>query len=223
VLAPQPEAVVASVVALSTDPERAAKVLKLSPRQLGEIEVNAALRTAPTLPAVDRYTGVLFDALDASALDGPARAWLGRRALIQTALLGPVGALDPIPSYRLAAGASLPGLPPLRRVWADAVRGAFGVLQGLVIDLRSEAYAALGPVPDGVASTYVRVVSEGADGTVRALNHFNKKSKGLLVRRLAQDRPDLRSVDDLAAWAAAAGLVIRRGATEGETELVAPA
>jgi cytoplasmic iron level regulating protein YaaA (DUF328/UPF0246 family) len=220
VLAPQREAVVASLVALSADPERAARVLKLSPRQLGEIDVNAGLREAPTLPAVDRYTGVLYDALDAASLDAAARAWMGERVLIQTAPLGPVGALDAIPPYRLAAGASLPDLPPLRRVWARAVTGAFAELPGLVIDLRSEAYAALGPLPDGVAATYVRVVAEGPDGVVRALNHFNKKAKGLLVRRLAEERPALADVADLVAWAASAGMVIRRGQRAGEVELI---
>ncbi len=210
----------ASLVALSADPERAAKVLKLSPRQLGEIDVNAGLREAPTLPAVDRYTGVLYDALGAASLDAAARAWLGERVLIQTAPLGPVGALDGIPPYRLAAGASLPDLPPLKRIWARAVTDAFAELPGLVIDLRSEAYAALGPLPDGVPATYVRVVAEGPDGVVRALNHFNKKAKGLLVRRLAEERPALADVDDLAAWAASAGTVIRRGQRAGEVELI---
>lgn len=221
VLVPQREAVVASLVALSADPDRAAKVLKLSPRQRGEIDVNAALRSAPTMPAIDRYTGVLFDALDAATLDEAARAWLGERSLIQTALLGPVGALDAIPSYRLAAGASLPGLPPLKRVWADPVRDALATRPGLMVDLRSEAYAALGPLPAGVAATYVRVVAEGPDGTVRALNHFNKKSKGLLARLLAQQRPALSSADDLIAWAGAAGLRIRRATRPGEVELIA--
>ncbi|WP_375294420.1 YaaA family protein [Microbacterium sp.] len=223
VLAPQREAVVASLVALSADPDRAAKVLGLSVRQRGQIEVNAAMRSAPTMPAVDRYTGVLFDALDAASVDHDARSWLGEHALIQTAPLGPIGALDRIPSYRLAAGASLPGVPPLKRIWADPVRTAFAALPGLVIDLRSEAYAALGPVPDDVASTYVRVVSEGPDGAVRALNHFNKRAKGLLTRRLAQERPDIRSVADLVGWGESAGVVVRAGARDGETELVVPA
>lgn len=211
----------ASLVALSADPETAAKVLKLSPRQLGEVDVNAAIRTAPTMPAIDRYTGVLFDALDAATLDASAREWLGERALIQTALLGPVGALDLIPSYRLAAGASIPGLGPLKRVWADPVSEALSALPGLVIDLRSEAYVALGPLPDGAVSTYVRVVAEGPDGSVRALNHFNKKSKGLLVRRLAEDRPEISDVAELIAWASDAGLAIRLAARDGEVELLA--
>jgi len=221
VLAPQREAVVASTVALSADPDAAARALRLSPRQRGEIGVNAAIRTAPTMAAVDRYTGVLYDALDAGALDDAARAWLGERVLIHTALLGPVSALDPIPAYRLAAGASVPGLPALKRVWAEAVTAAFAELPALVVDLRSEAYAALGPLPAAVTGAYVRVVSEGPDGVARALNHFNKKAKGLLVRRLAQERPRVGDVGELLDWARDAGVVLRLGARQGEVELVA--
>jgi hypothetical protein len=44
--------------------------------------------------------------------------------MIHSAPFGPVGALDAIPAYRLAAGTTLPGLPPLRRLWADAVTDA---------------------------------------------------------------------------------------------------
>nr|WP_261165611.1 peroxide stress protein YaaA [Microbacterium sp. Marseille-Q6965] len=220
VLAPQREAVVASLVALSADPEEAARVLKLSERQRGAIADNAALRRAPTMPAADRYTGVLFDALDASSLDDASRAWLGTHALIHTAPFGPVGALDAIPAYRLAAGASLPGLPSMRRVWSEPTSAALAEVAPLVVDLRSEAYASLGPVPPGVPSTYVRVVTEGADGAVRALNHFNKKAKGELTRRLATDRPRLTTPADLVAWGRAAGLRLRPGARAGETELV---
>ncbi|WP_344730878.1 peroxide stress protein YaaA, partial [Microbacterium oryzae] len=90
------EAVSDALVALSADPERAARVLKLGARQLGEIERNAALLGAPTMPAVDRYTGVLFDALDAATLSAGAREWLSRHALIHTAPFGPVGAGDAI-------------------------------------------------------------------------------------------------------------------------------
>lgn len=219
-LAPQREAVAASLVALSADPAAAARVLKLSPRQLGAIDDNAALWTSPTMPAVDRYTGVLFDALDAASLDAASRAWLAEHALIHTAPFGPVGALDPLPAYRLAAGASLPGLPPLRRVWAEPTTAALGSCRGLVVDLRSESYAALGPVPRDVPSTYVRVVADRGDGTTRALNHFNKKAKGELTRRLSRTRPVLGSVDDLIAWGRDAGVTLRPGSRPGETELV---
>lgn len=219
-LAPQREAVAASLVELAADPEQCARVLKLSPRQLGAIDDNAALLTSPTMLAVDRYTGVLFDALDAVSLDDAARRWLGAHAYIHTAPFGPVGALDGIPAYRLAAGASLPGLPPLRRLWAEATTAALGEAAPLVIDLRSEAYAALGPLAYGDRATYVRVVSEGPDGSTRALNHFNKKAKGELTRLLSQTRPSLESVAELREWGSTAGVVLRPGVRAGETELV---
>lgn len=219
-LAAPRESVTAALVALSADGDAAARVLKLSERQRGEIDVNRALRDAPTMPAIDRYTGVLFDALDAASLGAPARRWLGAHVLVHSAPFGPVAALDGIPAYRLAAGTALPGLPPLRRVWADAVTAALADLApSFVLDLRSEAYAALGPVPASVSSAYVRVVTEGADGVARALNHFNKHAKGELVRALASSRPRIGSLAGFTRWAESAGWTVRPGA-RGELDLV---
>lgn len=219
-LLPQRAAVVEALVALSADEDAAARVLKLGARQRGEVGVNAVLREAPTMPAVDRYTGVLYDALDASTLDAAARRWLAAHVLIHSAPFGPVGALDAIPAYRLAAGTTLPGSPPLRRLWAEAVTAALAdAAPRFVLDLRSEAYAALGPVPSGVEAAYVRVVTDGGDGTVRALNHFNKRAKGELVRALAAERPRIGSRKALQAWAKGAGVRLRPG-EDGEIHLV---
>jgi hypothetical protein len=92
-------------------------------------------------------------------------------------------------------------------VWADAVSTALlARAESFVLDLRSEAYVALGPVPDAVPSAYVRVVSADADGTVRALNHLNKASKGALVRTLARTRPTIRTVRGLLRWASTSPL-----------------
>lgn len=219
-LALQRETVIDALVALSRDADAAARVLKLSDRQRGDIADNAVLRSAPTLPAVDRYTGVLYGALDAATLSSVERRWLAGHVLIHSSALGPVGALDGIPSYRLGVSSSLPDLPSPVRVWADAVTAALAREEPrFVLDLRSEAYAALGPVPSGVPSAYVRVVSEGEGGAVRALNHFNKHAKGALVRMLAQTRPRIASLGGLHRWAASTGLRLRPGAP-GEMELV---
>lgn len=208
----QREIVVDALVALSDDADTAAKVLKLSPRQLGEVEVNAALRHGPTLPAVDRYTGVLYDALGAASLDAAARRWLGKHVLIHAAAFGPVAALDRIPSYRLGAAVAVPGLPPLRRVWAPAVTAALAQHRSpFILDLRSEAYATLGPVPATTPAAYVRVVTAGDDGQVRALNHFNKAAKGALTRTLAEQRPAVRSLRGLLRWAEGSGVALEPG------------
>lgn len=215
-LAPQRETIVDALTVLSDDPEEAQRVLKLSDRRREDIAHNRMLRTAPTMAAVDRYTGVLYEALEASSLDRRARRWVGEHVLIHSAPFGPIGALDAIPYYRLAAGTSLPGIRSLRQHWADAV-GAELADAGFILDLRSEAYVALGPIPASVPSEYVRVVTE----TGRALNHFNKKAKGELVRMLAQARPRIRNRASLLRWAQSCGVVLR-GAAEGTMELLVP-
>jgi len=217
-LLPQREQVRDALIALASDAEATRRVLKLSDKQLAEaLHDNAGLRTGAVMPAVDRYTGVLYDALDAATLDGYARRWLGAHVLVHSAPYGPIGALDPIPSYRLGAGASVPGLPPLRRLWAHAVSAALAAAApAFVLDLRSEAYADLGPVPAEVPAAYVRVVT----GQGKALNHFNKHAKGDLVRRLAQERPKIVSRRTLLNWARRAGVPLRETGESGILELV---
>jgi cytoplasmic iron level regulating protein YaaA (DUF328/UPF0246 family) len=214
------DTVVDALVALSADESTAARVLKLSAKRRHEIADNAALRSSGTMPAVDRYTGVLFDALDAASLDAGARSWLETHVAIHSAPFGPVGALDGIPAYRLAAGTSLPGIPALRRLWAHDVQDALAASEpSFVLDLRSEAYVALGPLPAIVPSAYVRVVTKTEGGAVRALNHFNKHAKGALVRALATDRPAVGGLADLMTWAESAGWALSPG-DEGEVLLV---
>lgn len=208
--------VIDTLIALSSDEHEARRVLKLGVRQLGAIVQNRALYTSPTMAAVDRYTGVLFDALDALSLSPVSRRWLGAHAWIHSAPFGPVGALDEIPTYRLAAGTALPGMQSLKRHWSLATTSAIEAEDPrFVLDLRSEAYVALGPVSPSISSAYVRVVTPHG----RALNHFNKKAKGFLVRALAEDRPQCGSSRAVCIWAARRGLLMRE-ADRGVLELV---
>ncbi|HEY0374148.1 MAG TPA: peroxide stress protein YaaA [Amnibacterium sp.] len=214
-LNPARSAVLDALVTLVRDPGEAARVLHLGPKQAAEIDRNAHLRRAPVLPAVERYTGVVYDALDATTLPDSARSWLDGHVLIASALLGLVAPDDPIPAYRLSAGSALPGLP-LKRHWSEPLRRALARERDWVLDARSAAYVALGPAPAGSAVLHVEDAMSG-----RALNHFNKHAKGDLARRLALHGPDLRSRDDLLAWAPTAGL--RLEARGADVVLIVPA
>jgi cytoplasmic iron level regulating protein YaaA (DUF328/UPF0246 family) len=154
---------------------------------------------------------VLYDALDAPSLPPAARERAGSTVAVASALFGLVGALDPIPAYRLSADSRLPGLP-LRAHWADRVARELKSVPGMILDLRSESYAALGPAPVRAGSVYLRVLGEGPDGAVRALNHFNKKAKGELTRALLTADEVPETVDELLDWAASAGIRLERGA-----------
>ncbi|AMM21149.1 hypothetical protein AX769_14650 [Frondihabitans sp. PAMC 28766] len=198
--------VVAALVRLSRDVDASLVALKISDRLRFEVERNRALRGSETLPALERYTGVVYDPIGAAALSQEATAWAGEHVAIQSALFGLVGALDPIPAYRLSHDSRLPGVS-LAKTWAAPVARALVLRGAPVVDLRSEAYVDLGPAPPG--SAYARIVSD-ADGRRRALNHFNKKTKGTLVSRLVESRPELASVGDFVDWARGCGMVVER-------------
>jgi uncharacterized protein len=206
---------IAAVTKLSRNISASTAALGLGPTQRFEIDRNRAIRSASTMPAIDRYTGVLFEGLASETLDAGARAWLDRHVVVHSALFGLVAAGDAIPAYRLSHDSRVPGLA-LRKHWAAAIAAELASAPGLVLDLRSESYAHLGPRPEG--SLYVRVVTEGPSGQKRALNHFNKKGKGELVRELALAGLDHPDVGSLLEWAATRAIRLAPGAS-GELEL----
>ncbi|CAN5505068.1 peroxide stress protein YaaA [soil metagenome] len=209
-------ATVAALTALSRNVGASNAALRLGPTQRFGIDRNRRVTSAPVLPAMDRYTGVLYDGLAVDTLTPAERSFAAEHVAIQSALFGLLRAGDLIPAYRLSHDSRLPGLS-LRRHWAAPVAEVLARRAGVVLDLRSEAYAALGPRPTD--SLYLRVLSEGSDGRRVALSHFNKKSKGEFTRELIASGIDHGSVDSLIDWARARGIRLEPGAP-GEIDLV---
>ncbi|WP_448641618.1 peroxide stress protein YaaA [Geodermatophilus sp. URMC 63] len=181
-LTPVRERLVGVLVRLAADPPAARTALGLSPGQDAELARNAALCTSPTKPAVERYTGVLYDALGVRSMTRAQRARADRRLAVGSALFGLARASDPIPAYRLSAGSTLPGLPTLRALWRPVLGPALAATGEFVVDLRSGGYRALAPVPGAVT---VDVRSERADGSRTVVSHANKSHKGRIARLLA--------------------------------------
>jgi cytoplasmic iron level regulating protein YaaA (DUF328/UPF0246 family) len=205
-----------AVVALAKKPAECVQALKLGPKQLGEIDRNREVLDSATMPAVDRYTGVLYDGLGAIDLPTTGRRFLADHVLIQSALLGPVGALDLIPAYRLSFDSKLPSLSggSLKNNWKDIGSKALQQKHGLILDLRSEGYSGLSPVTPSNVTFYLRVMAKGVNGQLRALNHFNKKSKGEFVKALANDgavTSNITTIDELTDWAISHHFYIERG------------
>lgn len=215
-LSPQRRKALAGLRKLSRNATQSAAALKLGPKQSFEIDRNRAISTSPLLPALERYTGVLYDGLDTPTLTPEQRAFAGRHVAIHSALFGLLSADDQIPAYRLSHDSRLPELS-LRSLWRPAITGVLESRGGVILDLRSEAYASLGPAPSG--SWYLRVVSEGSGGRRVALSHFNKKAKGEFTRAVIEagiEHPDAAS---LLAWANSVGIRLELGAP-GEIDLV---
>jgi cytoplasmic iron level regulating protein YaaA (DUF328/UPF0246 family) len=208
-----------ALVKLADDVPASRAALGLSAKQDDEIARNAALWTSPTLPAVQRYTGVLYDALDIASLTRAQRARADSRLAVGSALFGVVRAGDAIPAYRLSAGSALPGRPTLRALWRPTLGPVLTAVDDLVVDLRSGSYAVLAPVPGAVT---VDVLSERPDGTRSVVSHFNKAHKGRLARLLATTRAEPDDVVRLRGLLRRAGLHVEHPAGSALT-LVVPA
>ena len=198
----------ALVSVCSEDPAQAQQALGLSDALADEVTLDAQLWTSPTAPALTRYTGVLYDALDQASFTKATRARAVSRLWIGSALFGLVAAGDPIPHYRLSAGTKLPGLGTLRATWREALTGAVAPWSDeVVLDLRSGGYHQLGPVPGAVT---VDVVTEYPDGSRKVVSHFSKHHKGLLARTLANSRAELADLGAVVRVARRAGHIIER-------------
>ncbi|MBS1879991.1 MAG: peroxide stress protein YaaA [Actinobacteria bacterium] len=185
---------------LAAEPlERAVAILGVSSGQAGEVELDAKLRGAPTAPAAEVYTGVLYDRLGLPALPKRAR----ERVLIASALWGVLRPEDRIPYYRLSAKAKLPEVGALAGFWRPVLKEALPDEEGsLVVDMRSGAYAAAWK-PRRAELLAVRAFSE-VKGKRKPVSHMAKAVRGEVAKALlaAKRAPaDAAGAADLAAKA----------------------
>lgn len=183
---------------------RGAEVLGLGPTQADALEVDARLFEVPCAPAAEIYTGVLFGELDLATLDGVARRRAEASVTVASALFGLVRVTDPIPPYRLSGSVTLPRLGPVASRWRPVLPTVLEeeTGDGLLVDLRSGTYVGLGKPPPSILdrTATVRVLHE-QDGRRSIVSHFNKATKGRLVRALLEDGAEPGTVQDLAdAW-----------------------
>ncbi|WP_153395247.1 YaaA family protein, partial [Ornithinicoccus halotolerans] len=178
------ERVLAELSAVSARDD-APDVLGVGAGVAAEVARNTRLRSAPTLPAGQLYTGVLYDALDLPTLDAASRRRASRRVLVSSALFGALRLTDRVPPYRLAMGVTLPGTGPLARFWRPHLAPVLPALvgRGLVVDCRSSGYAASWPVPAELADRWLVVRVPGA-------THRAKHTRGLVARALVSEPAD---------------------------------
>ena len=192
------------------EPEAAAKALKLGPKSIDEL-ANNVFTNAPVMPAIERYTGVLYSATGVADWLPPQFEWAAENVFIHSALFGIISSTDEIPAYRLSYDSKLRGVA-LKDYWLGRLQAAIREMSAgdWILDCRSDGYRKLAPIPDDVDSRYLEVVS-AAGG--KALNHFNKIHKGELVRAIVTNSPTLASPADLLTWSVAHGIEMRETAS----------
>ena len=214
-LNPAREQVIDALVELCEgDPDVAAKTLGVPKTQPELPRLNADVRHAPTARGDQVYSGVVYEALDFATLSPAAKRRATSRVAVTSSLFGLVRPADRIPAYRLSGDTTLPGLGGVAAHWREhlgpAVVDALG--GGLLVDLRSGTYAAFWRPPAELARRVatVRVLHE-TDGKRGVVSHFNKATKGRIVRALLEDGRDPRSPARLAEALRDLGWVVEVG------------
>ena len=171
-------------------------------------------RGAATLPATQRYTGVLYRELDWPSLPPAAQVRGERQVRIVSGLWGLVAPGDPIPHYRLKMSARLDDVGPLTAWWRPRLAPVVaGLTDGRVVwDLLPIEHAkAMSWGPDGPGPAQ-RVTVRFVDRSGATVSHWNKLLKGALVRWVLTERPT--SAVDLAGFDHHLGYRLDEGASQ---------
>jgi cytoplasmic iron level regulating protein YaaA (DUF328/UPF0246 family) len=185
----------------------ARKILGVTANQDDEILRNHDLPNKPVAPAMEVYTGVLFDAIGINSLSKSALKNFSRDAYVVSALFGLISVNDQIPAYRLSGSAKLPKVGSMASSWNEPVANVLGSANAFIIDLRSGTYQKLGQIPAVAAPNAVvpRILQKMPSGPPKIVSHHNKATKGRIVRAIAQSGKALKSVDELAEVIAGLG------------------
>ena len=144
---------------------------------------NLGVVGAATLPAHERFTGVVWGHLGPSTLPSDARRRAEAGVLVLSALTGITAWTDPVPDFRLKLSASLPPIGNLAAFWRPALSTVLNdrLAGHTVVDLlANEHRAAWVPEPDRYDLR--RPALTFPDG--RPAGHGGKAAKGLLARSL---------------------------------------
>jgi cytoplasmic iron level regulating protein YaaA (DUF328/UPF0246 family) len=179
--------------------------------------------TSVTLPAWQRYSGVVWTHLDAATLSLSQR----RRILVPSGLYGVTTAQDPISDYRLKMDVSLPPLGNLAAFWRPVLTEVLAThLRGsTVVDLLPREHDAAFDLESlSEACRVARVRFVAADGSAAA-GHGAKAVKGIFARRVFEEGLGVLESFDWEGWRGVrcgdvTRVVAPRTAAEGERRAI---
>jgi cytoplasmic iron level regulating protein YaaA (DUF328/UPF0246 family) len=133
---------------------------------------------------------VVYEALGLDSMSAAAKRRASARLLVVSALYGVVRPGDRIAPYRLSGSVTLPGLGTVSSVWRAALGGVLGPLaeRQLIVDLRSGTYGGFWrPTAEQRRRVVAIRVMHESGGARTVVSHFNKATKGRIVRAVLED------------------------------------
>ena len=152
---------------------------------------NAQLKNAPTLKAIERYTGVMYDAIEHETLDVNAREMFGQSVIIMSGLFGMIRPFDMIPAYKLKMGGKLIRGTSCSAMWKKLLTRSLAESydSAVIWDLLpNEHSAAWNPSAVDYKKRFtVKFVQRSDKGQFKVVSHWSKLLKGALIRHLVSN------------------------------------
>jgi len=190
-LTPLRARVLAALIETSARPD-ALQRLRVGPSLVGEVARNTRLHHVPAQPVLALYAGPLYQGLDAATLAPAAARRAASEVVVASSLWGAVRPTDRIPAYRLHVCSRLAGMDRLEPTWRTvlpaALAGAAGP-GGVILDLRSRAYQAIGK-PAGLARRTLVLQVQPESGARTIGDVVAKRVRGQVARYLLESGSD---------------------------------
>jgi cytoplasmic iron level regulating protein YaaA (DUF328/UPF0246 family) len=134
----------------------------------------------PTMKAIERYTGVAFEALEYENLSETQQKYCDKNIILFSNLFGPLKADDLIPDYKFKQGAILPNIDVIKEYKKVIQMPLDHFIENEVIDLRAGFYDKFyKPTMPTITYKFLK------DGKV--VSHWAKFYRGNIVKQLAKN------------------------------------
>lgn len=148
----------------------------------------SSILNKPTIKAIQRYTGVAFDAIDYEKLSLKEQQYCDNNVILFSNLFGPLKGDDLIPDYKFKQGAVLQSIDLIKQ-YKEHIKDTLDIYLGdEVIDLRAGFYDKFYK-PSATTITY-KFLKDG-----KVVSHWAKHYRGEIVKQLAQN--DIKSFNEL--------------------------
>tara|TARA_Y100001970_G_C14161619_1_gene818872 strand:+ start:888 stop:1586 length:699 start_codon:yes stop_codon:yes gene_type:complete len=173
------------------DDEDLRSVYGTSPEKaLGFHRQNQDIFNSPCAPAIERYTGVVYEHIDWSSLSEKAKQYMEKHVLIFSGLFGLLTPQTLIPDYKLKMN-----VLSLQHHWNPILTENLNS-EKPVIDLLPQVHRkAYKPNKDNVINVDFIIINKGKK---TAAGHFGKAVKGEFIKYMAEN--NILSVDEFSGF-----------------------
>jgi cytoplasmic iron level regulating protein YaaA (DUF328/UPF0246 family) len=165
-----------------------------------DVAMNTHVLELPARPVHEVYTGPLHEGLDFGGLTRAVAARAHRDVVFVSPLWGALRPADRIPRYRLHLHSYLVGIDRLHQLWRAVLPSVLADAAGaggLVVDLRSEVYQAMGLPAAALDRVVALRVDQGPSGA-RIGDVIAKRVRGEAAHVLLESGAEPADADGLA-------------------------